>query len=387
MKSPPSRFVGLAGALALAALARAQSINIDFGGTAGTPPSTYGAAGPAGTWNDIGLLLEPGSASRPFALVALDGTATAVRLVIDTAYGTLDYPHDETFGDVATLMDDALFALSPDISMHLAIDGLEPGPYRIYSYTWDWPTQSIGMVAQVGDSPVIQPVGGPWTGGLELGVTHMVHFIDHPGGVLDIELVAGGPGGFFNGSGVINGLQIERLDALSCDADLDRDGTVGGADLGAQLASWGGAGPGDLDGNGVVDGADLGALLAAWGVCPGGAATNCPAEIGDCYAPHRTPGCTQDTCCEAICAVDPSCCVQSWDAVCVGIANLATACPDGNHPHCGAKSAGSCFVADDGLPGCDQAACCDAICNVDPYCCTYEWDTLCAQQAQAMCEK
>lgn len=372
---------------ALASAASAQSINIDFGGSAGTPPSTYGAAGPAGTWNDISLLLEPGSASRPFPLVDLDGAATAVTLVVDTAYGTLDYPHDETAGDVAALMDDALFALSPDIAMYLIIGGLGPGTYRIYTYTWDWPTEQIGMVAQVGDSPVIQPVGGPWTGGLELGVTHMVHFIDHAGGTLEIQLVAGGPGGFFNGSGVINGLQIERLEGLACDADLNRDGGVDGADLGALLAGWGGTGPGDLDGSGAIDGADLGVLLAGWGACPGCGAGDCPARRGDCYEQHDTPGCTQDTCCAAICQADPFCCEHQWDAVCVGLANLATACPDGNHPHCGNAIGGSCFVARDSFPGCDRAECCDAICNVDAYCCTFAWDVLCADQAIAMCER
>jgi hypothetical protein len=52
-----------------------------------------------------------------------------------------------------------------------------------------------------------------------------------------------------------------------CPADLNDDGAVDGADLGALLASWGQPGPADLDGNGVVDGIDLGSLLAAWGPC------------------------------------------------------------------------------------------------------------------------
>jgi hypothetical protein len=48
-------------------------------------------------------------------------------------------------------------------------------------------------------------------------------------------------------------------------ADLDGDGTVGGADLGILLANWGQGGLGDLDGDGTVGGGDLGILLAAWG--------------------------------------------------------------------------------------------------------------------------
>ncbi|MCA9285401.1 MAG: hypothetical protein KDA22_09315 [Phycisphaerales bacterium] len=54
--------------------------------------------------------------------------------------------------------------------------------------------------------------------------------------------------------------------AAPCVGDLDRNGTVDGADLGLLLAAWGTPG-GDLDGSGSTDGADLGLLLAAWGGC------------------------------------------------------------------------------------------------------------------------
>ena len=47
--------------------------------------------------------------------------------------------------------------------------------------------------------------------------------------------------------------------------DIDGDGVVDGADLGALLAAWGGSDPAaDLDDDGVVNGADLGLLLGAW---------------------------------------------------------------------------------------------------------------------------
>ncbi|HMN96337.1 MAG TPA: hypothetical protein PKC43_08505 [Phycisphaerales bacterium] len=52
-----------------------------------------------------------------------------------------------------------------------------------------------------------------------------------------------------------------------CPADLNGDGEVGGADLGALLGSWGQPGPTDLTGDGTSDGADLGVLLSAWGAC------------------------------------------------------------------------------------------------------------------------
>jgi len=48
--------------------------------------------------------------------------------------------------------------------------------------------------------------------------------------------------------------------------DLNGDGVVDGADLGALLTLWGTADPSaDLNGDGIVDGADLGILLSNWG--------------------------------------------------------------------------------------------------------------------------
>jgi hypothetical protein len=55
--------------------------------------------------------------------------------------------------------------------------------------------------------------------------------------------------------------------AAPCPADLNGDGVVGGADLGALLSGWGSAG-GDINDSGDTDGADLGILLSAWGNCP-----------------------------------------------------------------------------------------------------------------------
>lgn len=47
--------------------------------------------------------------------------------------------------------------------------------------------------------------------------------------------------------------------------DLDGNGFIDGADLGALLSQWGGCGAADLDYTGVVNGADLGLMLANWG--------------------------------------------------------------------------------------------------------------------------
>jgi hypothetical protein len=54
----------------------------------------------------------------------------------------------------------------------------------------------------------------------------------------------------------------------ACQADVNADGTVDGADLGLLVGNWGGSVAGDIDASGTVDGADLGLLLSAWGACP-----------------------------------------------------------------------------------------------------------------------
>jgi hypothetical protein len=45
---------------------------------------------------------------------------------------------------------------------------------------------------------------------------------------------------------------------------------------------------------------------------------------------------------------------------------------------------GNCFV-DNGTVGCNEGACCDLVCSVDPHCCATEWDDVCATKAVAYC--
>ncbi|MEE8155827.1 MAG: right-handed parallel beta-helix repeat-containing protein [Phycisphaerales bacterium] len=41
---------------------------------------------------------------------------------------------------------------------------------------------------------------------------------------------------------------------------------------------------------------------------------------GDCFEANGTPGCDDDNCCDAVCALDPSCCIVAWDGQCAGFA-------------------------------------------------------------------
>ena len=56
---------------------------------------------------------------------------------------------------------------------------------------------------------------------------------------------------------------------LDCNADINGDGVVDGADLAAMLAAWGSCDIciADMNGDRIINGADLAALLAAWGDC------------------------------------------------------------------------------------------------------------------------
>jgi len=159
-----------------------------------------------------------------------------------------------------------------------------------------------------------------------------------------------------------------------CPADLNFDGEVDGADLGLLLAAWGTADPcADLSGDGVVSGADLGLLLAAFGGCP-----TCPDSDHDCFTTGG-PGCTDQECCEAVCAADPFCCETAWDALCVNAA--FTLCGPGNCP-----GVGDCFQQHGGM-GCSDPGCCTEVC-VDqnlPACCAIAWDQTCADIACRNC--
>ena len=47
---------------------------------------------------------------------------------------------------------------------------------------------------------------------------------------------------------------------------------------------------------------------------------------GDCCASNGTPGCEDDACTAAVCAVDAFCCDNIWDSACADEALLQPAC-------------------------------------------------------------
>jgi hypothetical protein len=86
-------------------------------------------------------------------------------------------------------------------------------------------------------------------------------------GIVDYGQILQGQLADTNADGVPDICQVPTC----VDADLFRDFTVNGADLGILLSQWGPVTSmtvSDINGDGVVSGADLGLLLSFWGACP-----------------------------------------------------------------------------------------------------------------------
>ncbi len=122
------------------------------------------------------------------------------------------------------------------------------------------------------------------------------------------------------------------------------------------------------------------------GPCAG--VSDCPgpgAGIGLCCSANGTPGCENAACQNAICSQDAFCCATQWDGVCadaaIANANAGLACS--GISNCGSGTGGGpcCAAAGNGSPGCENAACQNAICAQDAFCCTTTWDGLCAEAA------
>ena len=103
----------------------------------------------------------------------------------------------------------------------------------------------------------------------------------------------------------------------------------------------------------------------------------CPSALS-CLVVHSPGGCDNLSCCTLVCTLDPTCCINSWDSSCVNLANQSCA------GYCGAAASGSCYGSH-ANPSCDTAACCNAVCAIDPYCCNVTWDITCVQYAGFAC--
>jgi hypothetical protein len=60
------------------------------------------------------------------------------------------------------------------------------------------------------------------------------------------------------------------------------------------------------------------------------------------------------------------------------------ACPSLMTQGCGTALAGDC-CSENSTAGCLDVGCCDIVCDMDPYCCDFRWDAICASEADATC--
>jgi hypothetical protein len=154
--------------------------------------------------------------------------------------------------------------------------------------------------------------------------------------------------------------------------------------------------------------------------------SGCLEFTGDCCSATATPGCDNVACTAQVCASDPSCCNGPWDQGCADLANtVCVSCDPGACGNdaielgetcdgadldgqtcvglgfdggpltctadCGGIDASGCLDYDgdccaaDGTPGCDDNTCSNTVCEVDPTCCTDDWDANCVALAQSSC--
>jgi hypothetical protein len=243
-----------------AAVAAAQSYNIDFGGAGTNPSAGYAAAGLPGEWNTLGVP-TPGT---HYPLVNLQGVATGVTL--NNIGGTQLLATDDpaTSRDDDALMDDMLIGFNNPVDVCIWVRNLPVGPYevRIYAMTPNNPALMSQTRVDFADQGPTW-IGGAWPGTHQLGVTYSRHTVTTNDGIIGLH--SGVFGGNFQSG--INGIQIRPIHA----GDVNGDAVVNIDDLLGVINGWGAcpANPplcaADITGNGTVDIDDLLAVINNWG--------------------------------------------------------------------------------------------------------------------------
>ncbi len=203
------------GVLICASAASGQSFNIDMD-TGATPPPIPGdgaptaafgaAANSPGTWN----LMEGITQTSIPNLLGLNGAATSVSFTRNTAAGgNFAFNNTGTTGDFELLLDDGhdLSAAAANPAVY-TFSGLQPGPYRVYTYAVapDF-AGDITVIAVTGASaPNPQTSGGLIPpNAFAQGITHTLHnVVVSANGQLVITADGATPADF----GTVNGIQV-----------------------------------------------------------------------------------------------------------------------------------------------------------------------------------
>lgn len=171
----------------------AASINIDFGLEDTSTPSSYGAAGQAGTWNFITAL---GTTSN---IVDIGGNVTGATLNLNA--GTADGFFGCSYNSPLTC--DYFF--SKNSSWEVSISGLENGLHDVILYAPVHSLVSTGLMT-VNGVPVSEIPGGP--GGLVEGVNYSTIQTQVSNGQL---LLAGTTNGSSYEYAGLSGIQISSV--------------------------------------------------------------------------------------------------------------------------------------------------------------------------------
>lgn len=101
--------------------------------------------------------------------------------------------------------------------------------------------------------------------------------------------------------------------------------------------------------------------------------------LEDCCSPHADPGCGDVDLAMCVCASDPYCCDVAWDQMCVDAIGESGCgvCPGPYAPK-------DCCTPGE-VAGCPDPEISECVCAQDPYCCEDHWDELCVDEATTYC--
>ncbi len=235
---------------------RAGSLNVDFGASMGSPPSSYGAVGMAGVWNSVT------NAPGVVPIVGLDGNPTDTTMTLEggSSFNTIfSFPNDfhALQFDFWALADGVPFP-SQNI---MRFANLEPGSYRVLTYcTYGGPTGATVSVAVSGSADPVQHVGDQPAEEHSLGITYAEHNATvGEDGTLEITVTRD------NYAGGVSGVQLVASTAPPCTADFNGVNGVTVQDIFDFLTAWlAGSSTADFNHVNGVTVQDIFDFLTAW---------------------------------------------------------------------------------------------------------------------------
>jgi hypothetical protein len=99
----------------------------------------------------------------------------------------------------------------------------------------------------------------------------------------------------------------------------------------------------------------------------------------DCCTPSSSGGCSDSALQACVCEGDAFCCTVEYDALCARQATSRCGLD------CDARPPASDCCSPSDVPGCTEPAALACICDIDPFCCVFRFDPSCVNLAVARC--